>query len=118
MGLKILIVDDSIFMRNMLKNIIVEAGHEVVGEGGNGKDAIDKYWELKPDLVFMDIMMPDVNGIDGLKGIMANDSDAQVVMCTSVGQEKVIAETVEAGAVDFVVKPFKKEDILSVLEKF
>ncbi len=118
MGLRLLIVDDSMFMRNMLKKLITESGSEVVGEGSNGQEGIDRFKELKPDLVFMDIMMPVLNGIDALKGIMGSDKAARVVMCTSVGQEKVINEAVEAGASDFIIKPFTKEDVATILTKY
>ncbi len=118
MGIKVLITDDSAFMRNMLKKLITEAGAEVAGEAGNGKEAIEKYSQLKPNLCFMDIMMPEVNGIEGLKGIIAQDKSAKVVMCTSVGQEKVVNEAVEAGASDFVVKPFTKEDVTTIINKY
>lgn len=118
MGLNVMVVDDSAFMRNMLKNIIGEAGSQVVGEAGNGQEAIDKYGQLKPNLVFMDIMMPQLNGIEALKGIIGSDKGAKIVMCTSVGQQKVINEAVEAGASDFIVKPFQKEDVVTILKKY
>lgn len=118
MGLKVLLVDDSAFMRNLLKKLIAEAGGEVVGEGENGQDGIAKFESLNPDVVFMDIMMPVMNGLDALKAIMSKNSSAKVVMCTSVGQEKVVAEAVEAGASDFIVKPFTKDDVTAVLGKY
>ena len=118
MGLSILVVDDSAFMRNMLKNLIAQAGGVVVGEGADGNEAIQKYSELKPQLVFMDIMMPNKNGLEALKEIMQADKNARIVMCTSVGQEKVVAEAVEAGVSDFIVKPFKPEDIKTVISKY
>lgn len=118
MGLNVMLVDDSAFMRNMLKKLVEESGGSVVGEAGDGGEAITKYSELKPNLVFMDIMMPNVNGIEALKGIMASDKTAKIIMCTSVGQEKVVNEAVEAGASDFVVKPFTKDDIDSIIKKY
>lgn len=118
MGLKVLLVDDSAFMRNLLKKLIAEAGSEVVGEGENGQDGIVKFESLNPDIVFMDIMMPVMNGLDALRAIMQKKSSAKVVMCTSVGQEKVVAEAVEAGASDFIVKPFTKDDVTAVLTKY
>lgn len=118
MGLKVLLVDDSAFMRNLLKKLIVEAGGEVVGEGENGQDGIAKFEALNPDVAFMDIMMPVMNGLDALRAIMSKNSAAKVVMCTSVGQEKVVAEAVEAGASDFIVKPFTKDDVTAVLGKY
>ena len=118
MALKVMLVDDSAFMRNMLKKLITENSGEVIGEGRDGGEAFTKYQELHPDLVFMDIMMPNVNGIEGLKKIMEADKNARIVMCTSVGQEKVVAEAVENGAADFVVKPFSPEDIKTILNKY
>lgn len=118
MGISVIIVDDSAFMRNMLKNLITQAGAEVVGEAADGNEAITQYSALKPNLVFMDIMMPNKNGLESLKDIMKMDRNAKVVMCTSVGQEKVVAEAVEAGASDFIVKPFKPEDIKTVVGKY
>ena len=106
MSLTVMLVDDSAFMRNMLKKLITEAGATVVGEAQDGELAISKFSECQPNLVFMDIMMPNMNGIEALKGIMASDKNAKIVMCTSVGQEKVVTEAVEAGASDFVIKPF------------
>jgi len=118
MGLKVMLVDDSAFMRNMLKKLVAENGGEVVGEAGDGGEALTKYQELNPDIVFMDIMMPNVNGIEGLKKIMEADKNAKIVMCTSVGQEKVVSEAVEGGASDFVVKPFTPEDIKTIITKY
>lgn len=118
MALKVMLVDDSAFMRNMLKNLIAPTGAEIVGEAGDGNEAVSKYNALKPNLVFMDIMMPNKNGIEALKEIMKMDNSAKVIMCTSVGQEKVVAEAVEAGASDFIVKPFKPEDIKTVIGKY
>ncbi len=118
MGISVMVVDDSAFMRNMLKQIITEAGSQVAGEAGDGNEAITIYEQLKPKLVFMDIMMPNTNGIEALKGIKAKDSGAKIVMCTSVGQQKIIDEAVQAGAADFVVKPFQKDGIINVLKKY
>lgn len=118
MALSVLIVDDSVFMRNMLKKLIAEAGGQILGEAGDGQEAIEKYKELKPDLTFMDIMMPKMTGIEALKQIIAHDKSAKVVMCTSVGQEKVVNEAVEAGVSDFIVKPFTKDDVNTVINKY
>lgn len=118
MTVRVLIVDDSAFMRNLLKRQIIEVGADVVGEAENGQDAVVKYEALKPNIVFMDIMMPGVNGLDALKQIITKDSNAKIVMCTSVGQEKVIGESVEAGASDFIVKPFTKEDVAAIIKKY
>jgi two-component system, chemotaxis family, chemotaxis protein CheY len=118
MGLRIVLVDDSVFMRSMLKKIVTENRAEVVGEAGDGGEALIKYQELHPDLVFMDIMMPNIDGIEGLKRIIGFDKNARIVMCTSIGQEKVVTEAVEAGASDFVVKPFTPQDIKTIIEKY
>lgn len=117
MGATVLIVDDSAFMRNMLKNIITQAGANVVGEAGDGAEAIAKVEELNPEIVFLDIMMPNVNGLEALKKIKAQHPGVKVVMCTSAGQEKIIGEAVEAGASEFVKKPFKPDEINQVIAK-
>jgi two-component system, chemotaxis family, chemotaxis protein CheY len=117
MGLKILVVDDSAFMRNILKNVIKEFPEHTVSEAVDGEDAIVKYRELMPNLVFMDIMMPKKTGLEALKEIRGFDTNAKIVMCTSVGQEKVMQEAIELGASDFIIKPFKPEDIKEVLRK-
>ena len=117
MGATVLVVDDSAFMRNMLKNIISQAGASVVGEAADGQEAIDKTNELKPQIIFLDIMMPNVNGLDALKQIKSDHPDIKVVMCTSAGQEKIIGEAVETGASEFVKKPFKPDEITQVISK-
>lgn len=117
MGATVLVVDDSAFMRNMLKNIISQAGASVVGEGADGQEAIDKTNELQPQIIFLDIMMPNVNGLDALKQIKNQYPDIKVVMCTSAGQEKIIGEAVETGASEFVKKPFKPDEITQVISK-
>jgi len=105
----ILVVDDAAFMRMIVKDTVTKLGHTVIGEGVNGKEAADKYKELKPDLVIMDITMPEVNGIEGLKRIMQFDSKAKVLICSAMGQEFLIIEAIKSGALDFIVKPFKVE---------
>jgi len=117
MTARVLIVDDALFMRTMLRNIFVESGFEVVGEAGNGNDAVEKYRALAPDLTTMDIVMPEKNGIEALKLIMAFDSRARVVMCSALGQESLIIESLEAGARDFIVKPFKPAKVVEVAQK-
>jgi two-component system, chemotaxis family, chemotaxis protein CheY len=117
MGATVLIVDDSAFMRNMLKNIISQSGATVVGEGADGQEAIDKVKELNPQIVFLDIMMPNVNGLEALKQIKVNNPNVKVVMCTSAGQDKIISEAVEAGASEFVKKPFKPDEINQIISK-
>ncbi len=102
----ILVVDDAKFMRMTLGNMLSSSGHEVVGEAENGLIAVEKYRELQPDLVTMDITMPELNGIEAVKQILAEFSQAKVIMCSAMGQQKVVVEAIEAGAKDFIVKPF------------
>jgi two-component system chemotaxis response regulator CheY len=114
---RVLIVDDAIFMRNMLKDIFDGDSFEIVGEAANGVEAIEKYKELKPDLTTMDIVMPFKSGIEATKEILALQRDAVVIMCSALGQESLVMEAIEAGAADFVVKPFKPEDVQRVVSK-
>ncbi|MGM5480834.1 MAG: response regulator [Nanobdellota archaeon] len=114
--MKVLLVDDSAFMRNMIKEAIKDNGHEIE-EAGNGEDAIKKANEFNPDIIFLDIVMPGMTGVDALKEIKKEHKDVHVVMCTSVGgQQKIIDEAVSAGASDFIVKPFQSEDILKAID--
>ncbi len=117
MSKRVLIVDDAVFMRNMIKDIFAGSGFEVVGEAANGLEAVEKYAQLKPDLTTMDIVMPFKSGIDATREIIARDEDAVIVMCSALGQESLVMEAIEAGASDFIVKPFKPEDVLSVVTK-
>jgi two-component system chemotaxis response regulator CheY len=117
MGLRILIADDALFMRNMLREIFVKAGFQVVGEAVNGVEAVEKYRELRPDLVTMDIVMPLKSGIEALQQITREVPDARVVMCSALGQEALVIEAVQAGAKDFIVKPFKEERVLDVVRR-
>ena len=114
---RVLVVDDAIFMRNMIKDIFVGDECEVVGEAGNGVEAVEKYKELKPDLTTMDIVMPFKSGIEATKEILDFDNEALVIMCSALGQESLVMEAIEAGAADFVVKPFKPEDVQRVVQK-
>lgn len=114
---RVLIVDDAAFMRISLKNIMDKAGYEVVGEAENGQVAIKKYKELKPDIVTMDITMPEMDGIQALKEIIKTDPAAQVVMITAIGQEGHVKDAVIAGAKGFIIKPWKEETVLSALSK-
>lgn len=114
---KILVTDDAAFMRMMVKDILTKGGHKVVGEAENGKQAVDKYKELKPDLVTMDITMPEMDGIEALKAIKAEDPSANVIMCSAMGQQAMVLEAIQAGAKDFVVKPFQADKVLSSVEK-
>jgi two-component system chemotaxis response regulator CheY len=114
---RVLIADDASFMRQMIREIIEPEGHEVVGEATNGIEAIDLYNELSPDLVTMDIVMPKRSGIDAVKAILAEHPTACVVMCSALGQETLVMEALQAGARDFIVKPFKPESVVSTLAK-
>jgi len=114
---KILITDDALFMRVTLKNMLVANGYEVVGEAVNGQDAVEKYAACRPDLVLMDITMPVMDGIAATRAIKASDPAAKVIMCTAMGQKNMVVEAIQAGAKDFIVKPFKTEDILGRIQK-
>ncbi|TCL63763.1 two-component system chemotaxis response regulator CheY [Hydrogenispora ethanolica] len=117
MGKRVLVVDDALISRKFLGRILAEGGHEVVGEASNGREAVRIYPELLPDIVTMDITMPDMNGIQALKEIRKIDPKAKVVMCTAMGQKYLILEAIQAGAVDFLVKPFEKEVVLEAFRK-
>jgi len=114
---KILVCDDAEFMRTLIKDVLVKGGYEIAGEAVNGLEAVEKYKALKPDLVTMDIVMPVKSGIDALKEIVAYDPKAKVVMCSALGQEILVMDAIEAGAKDFIVKPFTEENVLEVIGK-
>ena len=114
---RILVADDAAFMRMMIKNILTQNGHEVVGEAENGVQAVTKFAELKPDVCTMDITMPEKDGIAALKEIIAADPAARVVMCSALGQEAKVIESIRSGAKDFVVKPFQQDRVLSAVTK-
>ncbi|MDR1669702.1 MAG: response regulator [Oscillospiraceae bacterium] len=114
---KILIVDDAAFMRMMIKDVLTKNGFEVIGEAENGKVAVERYNELRPDLVIMDITMPEMNGIDSLKGIKMINKDAKVVMCSAMGQQAMVIEAIQAGAKDFIVKPFQADRVCEAVRK-
>lgn len=115
--MSILIVDDAAFMRINLKNILEKAGYEVIGEAENGKDAIRKYKDLEPELVTMDITMPEMDGIEAVKEIRGIDSSANIIMCSAMGQQSMVVEAIEAGAQDFIVKPFEDDRVIEAVEK-
>ena len=117
MSIKILIVDDAVFMRNMIKDLFSGDEFDVVGEAANGVEAIEKYKELKPDIVSMDIVMPLKSGIEAVKDIIAFDKSAKIVMCSALGQDSLIMEAIEAGAKDFIVKPFKAEKVIEIVKR-
>ncbi|MBL8064219.1 MAG: response regulator [Chthonomonadaceae bacterium] len=117
MAKRILITDDALFMRVTLKNILTQNGFEVCGEAQNGAEAVKLYQELKPDLVTMDITMPEMDGIQALKEIRKSDPNANVVMCTAMGQKNMVVEAIQSGAKDFIVKPFQPERVVDALTK-
>lgn len=116
MSSTILVVDDAAFMRMMIRDILSKEGY-VIQEAVNGRDAVDKYGEMHPDLVTMDITMPEMNGLDALRAIKASDKDARVLMVSAMGQQKMIVEALEAGAMDFLVKPFQPTKVLETVKK-
>ncbi|QHS21860.1 response regulator [Virgibacillus sp. MSP4-1] len=113
----VLVTDDAAFMRMQLKDILTKQGHEVVGEASNGKEAIDQFTELQPDLVTMDITMPEMDGVAAVKEIKKMNPDATVIMCSAMGQQGMVIEAIKAGAKDFIVKPFTSERIQEALAK-
>ncbi|WP_428909627.1 response regulator [Niallia sp. Krafla_26] len=114
---RILVTDDAAFMRMQLKDILTKLGHEVVGEAENGKVALEKYQDLQPELVTMDITMPEMNGIEAVKEIKKLHTDAKVIMCSAMGQQGMVVDAIKAGAIDFIVKPFSHDRIKEALEK-
>lgn len=117
MGKRIMIVDDAAFMRMILKDILTKNGYEVCGEAANGKEAVQKFNELKPDLITMDITMPEMDGISALKAIKAIDKSAKVIMCSAMGQQAMVIESIQSGATNFIVKPFQAESVINVISK-
>ncbi|HQD28522.1 response regulator [Acetivibrio saccincola] len=117
MSKKILIVDDAAFMRMMIKDILTKNGYEVVGEAENGTKAIEKFKELSPDLVIMDITMPELDGIAAVKEIKKIDGDSKIIMCSAMGQQAMVIESIQAGARDFIVKPFQAERVVEAVKK-
>jgi len=113
----ILIVDDAAFMRMMIKDILVKNGYNVVGEAENGLRAGEKYKELSPDLVIMDITMPEMDGIQAVKQIKKINADAKIIMCSAMGQQAMVIESIQAGARDFIVKPFQADRVLEAVKK-
>lgn len=117
MAKNILICDDAAFMRMMIKDILTKNGYNVVGEAENGAKAVEKYQELKPDLVLMDITMPEMDGIQALKAIKVADPSATVIMCSAMGQQAMVIESIQSGAKDFIVKPFQQDRVLEAVRK-
>jgi two-component system chemotaxis response regulator CheY len=117
MALRVMVVDDALFMRNILKDIFVRYGFEVVAEADNGEAVLQLYLDTRPDLVTMDIVMPKKSGIEALQDIMAADPEAHVIMVSALGQDSLVIEAVEAGARDFIVKPFKEDKVLETVRR-
>ena len=114
---RVMIVDDAAFMRMMLKDVLTKNGYEVVGEAENNQKALEKYRELTPDLVIMDITMPEVDGIQAVKLIKAEFPAANVIMCSAMGQQAMVIEAIQAGAKDFIVKPFQADRVVEAVKK-
>jgi len=114
---RVLITDDAAFMRMQLKHNLEELGHDIVGEAENGVEAIEKYKDLTPDLVTMDITMPEMDGVAAVKGIMEINPEANIVMCSAMGQQSMVLDAIKAGAKDFIVKPFTRERIKEAVGK-
>ena len=113
----VLICDDAVFMRTMLSDILSNAGFSVVGQAQTGSEAVAKYKELQPDLVTMDIVMPDMGGIEAVRGIISEFPDAKILMCSAMGQQSLVVEAIQAGARDFVVKPFQPSRVLEAVQR-
>jgi two-component system chemotaxis response regulator CheY len=114
---RVLVVDDAAFMRKMVSDALTGGGHEIVGEAANGAEAVQRFQELRPDIMTLDITMPEKDGLAALKEIIAVDPGAKVVMCSALGQESKVLESIKLGAKDFVVKPFQVDRVLSAVEK-
>ena len=114
---KVLITDDASFMRMMLKDLIIKAGHDVIGEAVNGKDAVAKVKQLQPDIVTMDITMPDMDGIQAVKLIKKDCPQVKIIMCSAMGQKAMVVEAIQSGATDFIVKPFQADHVKQCIQK-
>jgi two-component system, chemotaxis family, chemotaxis protein CheY len=117
MAPSVLIVDDALFMRMMIKDILSKDGLDVIGEAENGVEAVKKYAELRPDLVTMDIVMPEMDGIEAVRNIIKMDPAARVLMCSAMGQQPLVVEALEAGAKDFIIKPFQPAKVVEAVRK-
>lgn len=113
----ILVVDDAAFMRMMIKDILTKNGLVVVGEAADGSQAVERYQELRPDLVTMDITMPEVDGIEAIKRIRQIDPNARIIVCSAMGQQAMVIEAIQAGAKDFIVKPFQADRVVEAVQK-
>ena len=117
MGHTVLVCDDAIFMRTMITDILNQAGYDIVGEAESGSQAVQRYRDLKPDLVTMDIVMPDMGGIEAVREICKTDPEAKILMCSAMGQQALVVEAIQAGAKDFVVKPFQPSRVLEAVQR-
>jgi two-component system chemotaxis response regulator CheY len=113
----VLVCDDAIFMRTMIADILTQAGYKVIGEAESGVEAVRRFQELKPDLVTMDIVMPEMGGIDAVREIIKHDPTARILMCSAMGQQALVVEAIQAGAKDFVVKPFQPSRVLEAVQR-
>lgn len=113
----VLVVDDAAFMRMTIKKMLESEGHKVVGEAGNGVEAVQKYTELQPDVVTLDITMPEMNGVDALKRIKEYDPKAKVIICSAMGQQAMVAQAIQSGAKDFIVKPFQQDRVVAAINR-
>lgn len=117
MRARVLIVDDTLFMRRQLSKMLTDNGYDIAGEASNGEEAFLKYVETKPDVVTMDITMPGVDGIQGVKNIRKSDPKAKIIMCTALGQQSMVLEAIQSGAADYIIKPFQVERVLEALKR-
>jgi two-component system chemotaxis response regulator CheY len=115
--IRVLIVDDAIFMRTMIRDILEKNGFEVIGEASSGAEAIEKYQRLSPDFVTMDIVMPGMGGIEAVKSIIKLNPNAKILMCSAMGQKALVIEAIQAGAKDFVVKPFQPSSVIEAITR-
>lgn len=114
---KVLVVDDAAFMRMVLKQMLQSNGYEVVGEAGNGKEALRMYELHKPDVITMDITMPEMDGVEATRQLMAHDCNARILMCSAMGQKEMVISAITAGAKDFVIKPFQEDRVIAAIQK-
>ncbi|MCI8314093.1 MAG: response regulator [Lachnospiraceae bacterium] len=114
---KVMVVDDAVFMRMTIKKMLEAHGHSVIGEAGNGVEAVKKYVEIKPEVVLLDITMPEMNGVEALKRIKEVDAKAKVIICSAMGQQAMVAQAIQSGAKDFVVKPFEEGRLAAAVDR-
>ncbi|MBT9545668.1 MAG: response regulator [Candidatus Sericytochromatia bacterium] len=117
MAARVLVVDDAAFMRMMIRDILVKNGYEVAGEAANGSEAVLKYQELRPDVTTMDITMPEMDGITAVREIRKIDPNARIIMCSAMGQQAMVLDAIQAGARDFIVKPFQEDRVIDAIKK-